>query len=1024
MKKRLISTIIILMCFSGSVFAAGGGIAIGDTSREVLFTGSASEHNLLLSSGGVVTAWGNNTSGQCGVEACDESTYNYIDFDTDSKIVQVAAGNNFSLALDETGTVWGWGSNAKHQLGIVPPTDTPDYPTYFITPQKCAENVKDIAAGDDFSIILNNDGTVYWSGYNQTHKKMDFPDVLGYKPEIAKIAVKANNILALDEDNVVYNWRAGDEQPNVVAHIESGSIIDIAAGKESGVYIAEEEENYKVYTFGENLNYQLGIADNNIILEEPECILTIPDASEKRVVLNTGLYSTFVDVFDALSRTDEIDEYCFGTGCYYMSGAIDDYGAYYEGFEEDIIKEPVLRRVNHQVIATGNSRNIAYRFDDSIEIFGNEEPLEIKPIVEAIFDVGTMYEYQYNDSEYQSYNVNFVKLNKEAFDAGGENYIYWEYVNEHSFNAKIKDFIGGVRNSSWNTKLGIINLGTNITGENRIIGTIGASIWNFDSYDTYFKSEKQEILHGEEDGSTIRVRAILDSPNMKVPEDLNIPADVKVFYTAPGIITESTELGIYLYGLPYGTVGSVENISENTFDIVLTGNSDADLDCDLQIGICYIYGQGLSSQSGVIGDYDLYDTRICVADTYIDGAVIKSIENTPEKMTAEAELTKGKENGRIVTVTLEGGTFAGELDANNWNIVGSDEIKVSSVRRIDDYRAELVLSGNSADKYTDTDIQIICTGEEYSDSREYDEESGNYYNKTLTSDNSITLVKQVRSTVGGSLGGSKLAKPSADINSGEVAYGTSVELSAIPGAKIYYTTDGTVPNDKSMLYSEPIVVRENMTIKYIAVLGAKKSDVQTASYTVKKASIKLKDNSSEIKYIEVSAGEKIKPDEAMTRYEILSALDKLFDIEDVNIQSGFADVAFEYQEIVSRFAGARLIEGYPDNSFRGDVGITRAEFVKILCDMLKPVQDGTKHFSDISGHWAEEYINRFYQLNLIEGYPDGTFKPDNTITKAEVITILNRAAKIKGVQINDNFIPDVSNEHWAYEDIYAAVKFK
>ena len=329
MKKRIISMFMAVMCFSGSVSAAGGGIAIGDTNKEILFTGSATEHNLLLSSGGVVTAWGNNTSGQCGAEVCDESTYNYIDFDTDSKIVQVAAGNNFSLALDASGTVWGWGSNDKYQLGITRPTDTPGYPTHFIPPQKCSGNAAYIAAGDNFSVVLHEDGRVFLSGYNQAHQLIRFPDVLGHQPEIVKITAKANNILALDADQVIYNWHAGEDDPNVIAHVENGRVVDLAAGKESGVYITEEEGAYKVYTFGTNLHYQLGMADRDIVAEVPECVLTIPDAEGKSVVLNTGLYSTFIDVFDTLSRTDEIEEYCFGTGCYYMSEAVGDYGIYY-----------------------------------------------------------------------------------------------------------------------------------------------------------------------------------------------------------------------------------------------------------------------------------------------------------------------------------------------------------------------------------------------------------------------------------------------------------------------------------------------------------------------------------------------------------------------------------------------------------------------------------------------------------------------------------------------------------------------
>ena len=74
------------------------------------------------------------------------------------------------------------------------------------------------------------------------------------------------------------------------------------------------------------------------------------------------------------------------------------------------------------------------------------------------------------------------------------------------------------------------------------------------------------------------------------------------------------------------------------------------------------------------------------------------------------------------------------------------------------------------------------------------------------------------------------------------------------------------------------------------------------------------------------------------------------------------------------------------------------------------------HFSDVQGHWAEKYIYNAENAGLVTGYPDGTFLPDNKISRAEFITIL---AKESGEIINKNTItandfPDVPKDHWAY----------
>ena len=89
--------------------------------------------------------------------------------------------------------------------------------------------------------------------------------------------------------------------------------------------------------------------------------------------------------------------------------------------------------------------------------------------------------------------------------------------------------------------------------------------------------------------------------------------------------------------------------------------------------------------------------------------------------------------------------------------------------------------------------------------------------------------------------------------------------------------------------------------------------------------------------------------------------------------------------------------------------------------MLKvDVSSKESNFTDIKGHWAEEYINSFVELKYILGYPDGTFKPDNNISRAEFVVIINRIIKLSADPTKN--LTDVDDTHWAYNEITIATK--
>lgn len=108
-------------------------------------------------------------------------------------------------------------------------------------------------------------------------------------------------------------------------------------------------------------------------------------------------------------------------------------------------------------------------------------------------------------------------------------------------------------------------------------------------------------------------------------------------------------------------------------------------------------------------------------------------------------------------------------------------------------------------------------------------------------------------------------------------------------------------------------------------------------------------------------------------------------------------VGTEYEKAVSRLVAFGIIGGYPDGTFRPENDVTRAEFAKILVEALglssaANAAVGRTNFSDVpSSHWAAGYINVASGQGLLKGYPSGTFQPEKQVSHAEALTMLVRA---------------------------------
>ena len=144
----------------------------------------------------------------------------------------------------------------------------------------------------------------------------------------------------------------------------------------------------------------------------------------------------------------------------------------------------------------------------------------------------------------------------------------------------------------------------------------------------------------------------------------------------------------------------------------------------------------------------------------------------------------------------------------------------------------------------------------------------------------------------------------------------------------------------------------------------------------------------------------IKPQANITRAEVATIFFRLLTDEARDqfwmTTNDFPDVAADawYNNAISTMVNAGIIQGYEDGTFRPNDNITRAEFAAIASRFMSSGYDVEEDlFTDISGHWARENINDAAMTKWINGYPDGTFLPDNDITRAEAVTLVNNVLR-------------------------------
>ncbi|MED5017978.1 S-layer homology domain-containing protein [Paenibacillus chibensis] len=175
-------------------------------------------------------------------------------------------------------------------------------------------------------------------------------------------------------------------------------------------------------------------------------------------------------------------------------------------------------------------------------------------------------------------------------------------------------------------------------------------------------------------------------------------------------------------------------------------------------------------------------------------------------------------------------------------------------------------------------------------------------------------------------------------------------------------------------------------------------------------------------YMKGYADGTFRPDKGLTRAEMAMILDNLYG-SDGSIQAAYTDVSAAHwaSQAIAGVTGSGLMQGSSDGMFHPEQTITRAEMATIAVRLMKTASPslGTG-FKDTAGHWAEASIAQAQAAGYITGYADGTFHPDQALTRAEAATMVNRLSGRESVNVSTGKWKDVCSGHWAFNAIQAA----
>lgn len=259
-----------------------------------------------------------------------------------------------------------------------------------------------------------------------------------------------------------------------------------------------------------------------------------------------------------------------------------------------------------------------------------------------------------------------------------------------------------------------------------------------------------------------------------------------------------------------------------------------------------------------------------------------------------------------------------------------------------------------------------------------------------------------------------------------------------------YTVEGLATGDKvdsvkiTGIQSEP---GESPNVASDAVIKNAKGEDVTANYKITYVdgvlkAIEVLNKEIHFNYVIGYTDGTIRPNNDISRAEVATIFFRLLTDEAreqyTTTAGNFTDVkaGMWCNRAVSTLTNMGIIKGYTDGSFQPNKSITRAELATIIARFAK-LDVNTKTFSDINGHWAQKNIELAAGNGWINGYEDGTFRPNNNITRAETFAMINRVLDRQTESVSDllptsemNMWSDNLNENaWYYKDVQEATNY-
>ncbi len=195
-------------------------------------------------------------------------------------------------------------------------------------------------------------------------------------------------------------------------------------------------------------------------------------------------------------------------------------------------------------------------------------------------------------------------------------------------------------------------------------------------------------------------------------------------------------------------------------------------------------------------------------------------------------------------------------------------------------------------------------------------------------------------------------------------------------------------------------------------------------------------NENHIAYLNSYPDGNVRPNGSITRAETAAIFARLLspEVYALYLEKGQNGAAFPdvvpgswYADSVAALRAMGVLQGYPDGTFQPSAPVSRAEFAAIVT-RFRSLKEAKNSFPDVpAGHWAEDEIASAHACGWVEGYPDGTFRPEAAITRAEAVKMVNG---MLGRKADRSFLisclgglksyADLNEAHWAYFHIMEA----